>query len=268
MNYARQSLLLEFCKSVGLSFSNLNLLELAFHHRSYSNEVTAVKSCNSKKINMQLQSHNHNKDKDIDTNGLLYPNNERLEFLGDSVLSLVTTNYLYHNMPLSSEGEMSKIKAQAVSEFTLAKVARKFGIDKLLVLGHGEELSGGRQKDALLADCVESIIGAYYLDKGFDAANVYVLSFIVYEIKLIQQSGTGNWKSKLQELFQEHTQDLPVYTVVSEYGPDHNKTFLVDVTVKDFNTGKIKHFGPCQEHSKRKAEQLAAKLAYQSLKKI
>lgn len=249
MNSHRQEELLSFCKKVGLSFSNLDLLELAFRHRSYSNEHGSLDEQKS------------------DSEGLLYPNNERLEFLGDSVLSLVTTNYLYHNMTDESEGDMSKIKAQAVSEYTLAKVARAFAIDKLLVLGHGEELSGGREKDALLADCMEAIIGAYYLDKGFEAANKYVLSFIIDEIIEIQKSGTGNWKSKLQEYFQERTKTLPVYRVTGESGPDHNKTFLVDVTVTDLQSGKSMCFGPCKGHTKRKAEQEAAKLAYKSLVK-
>lgn len=254
MNESRKDSLLDFCSRVGLSFSNLNLLELAFHHRSCVNEGGQNKK-NTVAQNL------------IDPLGLEYPNNERLEFLGDSVLNLTTTDYLYHTMTHDCEGDMSKIKAQAVSEKTLAKVARVFGIDNLLVLGHGEELTGGRKKDALLADCMEAIIGSYYLDKGFDPASKYVLSFIKDEIDLIRTKGTENWKSKLQELFQVRGGVIPSYQVIGESGPDHNKIFLVNVTIKDPKTGELLTFGPCEGHSKKVAEQLVAQMAFEKYQK-
>ena len=139
--------LLGFCKNVGIKFKNLELLDQAFYHRSIQNEVHNVKS------------------------------NERLEFLGDSVLGFATASYLYKNFD-NPEGELAKIKSAVVSEKTLASIAKKIGIDKLLVLGKGEKLSGGSEKPALLADCMEAIIGAYYLDSGYENAEKYVLSFI------------------------------------------------------------------------------------------
>ena len=131
--------LLGFCKNVGIKFKNLELLDQAFYHRSIQNEVHNVKS------------------------------NERLEFLGDSVLGFATATYLYKNFD-NPEGELAKIKSAVVSEKTLASIAKKIGIDKLLVLGKGEKLSGGSEKPALLADCMEAIIGAYYLDSGYENA--------------------------------------------------------------------------------------------------
>ena len=146
--------LLGFCKNVGIKFKNLELLDQAFYHRSIQNEVHNVKS------------------------------NERLEFLGDSVLGFATASYLYKNFD-NPEGELAKIKSAVVSEKTLASIAKKIGIDKLLVLGKGEKLSGGSEKPALLADCMEAIIGAYYLDSGYENAEKYVLSFIYSPLDLI-----------------------------------------------------------------------------------
>ena len=146
--------LLNFCKNVGINFNNLELLDQAFYHRP-----------------MQNENHNVNR-------------NERLEFLGDSVLGFATAAYLYKNFK-NPEGELAKIKSAVVSEKILAQIAIKFNIDKLLVLGKGEKLSGGNKKPALLADCMEAIIGAYYLDSGYESAEKYVLSFIVPEIETI-----------------------------------------------------------------------------------
>ena len=143
----RKHQLSDFCNRVGIKFKKIELLDQAFHHRSLTNEAHGVK------------------------------NNERLEFLGDSVLGMVTAAYLYTNLD-NPEGDLAKIKSAVVSEKALAPVALRFGIDKLLLLGHGEELTGGRTKPAILADCMEAIIGAYYLDSGYKAAEKYVLSFI------------------------------------------------------------------------------------------
>lgn len=227
----RKKKLIDFCKNLGLKFRDIDLLDLAFHHRSCSNE-------------------------DIDFKDL---NNERLEFLGDSVLGLVAADFLYNDMTKNSEGDLSKIKSAVVSEDALAPVALKFGLDKMLVLGHGEELSGGRSKKAILADCMEAVIGAYYADQGFSAAQKYVLSFIVPEVRKIQKTGGKDYKSLLQEMYQKKCKKCPVYKTVSVTGPDHSREFRVTV-----HLGEVS-YGPASGKSKKEAEQLAAKDAYEAL---
>ena len=227
----RKKKLIDFCKNLGLRFRDIDLLDLAFHHRSCSNE-------------------------DINFRDL---NNERLEFLGDSVLGLVAADFLYNDMTKNSEGDLSKIKSAVVSEDALAPVALRFGLDKMLVLGHGEELSGGRTKKAILADCMEAVIGAYYADQGFSAAQKYVLSFIVPEVRKIQKTGGKDYKSLLQEMYQKKCKKCPVYETVSVTGPDHSREFRVTV-----HLGEVS-YGPASGKSKKEAEQLAAKDAYEAL---
>ena len=221
--------LLGFCKNVGIKFKNLELLDQAFYHRSIQNEVHNVKS------------------------------NERLEFLGDSVLGFATASYLYKNFD-NPEGELAKIKSAVVSEKTLASIAKKIGIDKLLVLGKGEKLSGGSEKPALLADCMEAIIGAYYLDSGYENAEKYVLSFIVPEIELICKEGMKDYKTLLQEEVQKKYKSFPKYEVIKKSGPDHNQTFEIVVQINDFV------LGPEKGKSKKEAEQKVAKLALKNFK--
>lgn len=213
-----------FCALVNIKFTDIELLEQAFHHRSAVNENKLLK------------------------------NNERLEFLGDSVLGMVTAAYLYNNLE-NPEGDLAKIKSAVVSEKALAPVALKFGIDKLLVMSHGEELTGGRTKPAILADCMEAIIGAYYLDSGYKAAEKYVLSFIKKEIDGVLQNGLKDFKTLLQEKYQKIFKACPVYELIEKKGPDHDQTFLVCVKLGD------KTFGPAAAKNKREAEQLAAKIA-------
>ncbi len=222
--------LLGFCKNVGIKFKNLELLDQAFYHRSIQNEVHNVKS------------------------------NERLEFLGDSVLGFATASYLYKNFD-NPEGELAKIKSAVVSEKTLASIAKKIGIDKLLVLGKGEKLSGGSEKPALLADCMEAIIGAYYLDSGYENAEKYVLSFIEPEIELICKEGMKDYKTLLQEEVQKKYKSFPKYEVIKKSGPDHNQTFEIVVQINDFV------LGPEKGKSKKEAEQKVAKKALDFLKK-
>ena len=225
----RREELLDFCNLVNIHFKDLNLLDQAFNHRSITNE---------------------RKD---------FQNNERLEFLGDSVLGMATAAYLYKSMD-NPEGDLAKIKSAVVSEKALAPIAVKFGIDKLLVLGHGEELSGGRNKPAILADCMEAIIGAYYLDAGFKAAEKYVLSFIIPEIKKVCLYGMKDFKTLLQEKYQQVCKQCPKYELVGRSGPDHNQVFSVSV-----HLGKVV-FGPAEAKSKKEAEQLAAKIALEKFK--
>lgn len=229
----RKTQLIAFCKPLGLKFKDLSLLNLAFHHRSYSNENNAKKLFN----------------------------NERLEFLGDSVLGLATADYLYKEMSGShAEGDLAKIKSVVVSEKSLAPIAIRFGIDKMLVLGRGEELSGGRLKPAILADCMEAIIGAYYLDSGYDLCEKYVLSFIVPEVKKVQATGGKDFKTLLQELYQKKCKKTPLYELVEVSGPEHSKNFKVAVHLGDVT------YGPASGKSKKEAEQKAAEMAYNCIK--
>lgn len=214
----------EFCHRVNIKFKDIDLLNQAFNHRSVTNEKK--------------------------TEG----NNERLEFLGDSVLGMVTSSYLYNTLD-NPEGELAKIKSAVVSEKALAPIAIKLGIDKLIVLGHGEELSGGRTKPAILADCMEAIIGAYYLDSGYRNAEQYVLSFIKPEIENVLKFGMKDFKTLLQEKFQKISKSFPVYELIKSYGPDHDQTFEVVVHLGD------KTYGPKSGKSKKEAEQNVAKEA-------
>lgn len=216
--------LVNFCKKANIKFSNIELLDQAFRHRSITNERKNI------------------------------TNNERLEFLGDSVLGMVTAAYLYKTLS-NPEGELAKIKSTVVSEKALYKVAEELNIKKLLLLGKGEELSGGRDKPAILADCIEAIIGAYYLDCGYSAAEKFVLKFIIPSINQVLTDGMKDFKSLLQEKYQKIQKQCPRYEVISVSGPDHNQTFEVVVYL-----GQIK-FGPSSGKSKKEAEQKAAKLA-------
>lgn len=231
----RKTQLIEFCKKLNLKFNDIELLDLAFHHRSYSNENKEHKRYN----------------------------NERLEFLGDSVLGMATAAFLYEDMAENTEGDLAKIKSTVVSEKTLAPIALQIGLDKMLVLGHGEEVSGGRKKPAILADCVEAVIGAYYLDSGYEKASDFVLTYIVPEIRKVQQDkGAKDFKTTLQEYCQQKFKKIPFYTTVKRTGPDHDQTFYIQVSAGD------KTYGPVSGKSKKEGEQLAAKLALENLKVI
>lgn len=229
----RKSELNAFCKNLDIHFNDLNMLELAFHHRSFSNEN---------------EEHKHY-------------NNERLEFLGDSVLGLATAAFLYEDMMENPEGDLAKIKSNVVSEMVLGPIAKeKMHIDEYLVLGKGEELSGGRQKRAILADAVEAVIGALYIDSGYDAAEKLVLSLIVPEIRKVQQDkGAKDFKSILQEYYQKKNKMCPIYELVKKTGPDHDKTFWVTV-----HLGSVS-YGPESGKNKKEAEQNAAKAACDAL---
>lgn len=229
--------LLSFCKKADLPMKNMDLLDLAFYHRSKTNE--------NKKGNPLFKIYG--------------VNNERLEFLGDSVLGMVTASWLFENLPEKKEGELSKIKSVVVSEKTLAPNALRLGMDKLLLLGHGEELTGGRSKPAILADCVEAVIGACYLECGIDAARKFVLSFIVPEVSKVLENGTKDYKTLLQEFTQKKFKETPVYELLDAKGPEHDKVFTVRCKV-----GK-NVFEPVKGSSKKNAEMKAAEEAFKIL---
>ena len=222
-----------FEKHAGLRFRNLGLLNLAFTHRSYANE---------------------NND-DIE-------NNEKLEFLGDSVLGIVVSEQLFKELPDKAEGVLARIKSFVVSENSLADVAKKIRVDNYILIGKGEEYSGGRSKKAILADCMEAIIGAHYIDSGFKDSQKFILKYFIPEIrKVMEDRHKKDYKTLLQELVQKQFQTYPRYVLQQKTGPDHNKTFWMDVSIKD------KKYGPGSGKNKKEAEQNAAKLAYETLKK-
>ncbi len=227
----RKQKLLKFQKQAGLKFKDLSLLDLAFHHRSYSNERKKKSA-----------------------------NNERLEFLGDSVLGLVVASYIYHAYSEKSEGDLAKIKASVVSEDSLSNIAHDLGISQYLILGRGEEMSGGRNKKAILADTVEAIIGAVYLDAGFKVAQKFVLKLLSPVIQdTAQKKVIGDSKSLLQELVQKKFKSTPRYVLTKVSGPDHDKTFWFSVEVNK------KKYGPLSGKTKKEAEQAVAKLAYEDI---
>ncbi|MGL4986784.1 MAG: ribonuclease III [Treponemataceae bacterium] len=229
----QKNFLLQFQKKLGLRFKNLSLLNLAFHHRSFSNESTAGKI-----------------------------NNEKLEFLGDAVLGMVVAAYLYEVMSDKAEGDLAKIKSFVVCENTLSEIARRMGVDEGLILGKGEELSGGRKKKALLADALEAIIGAVYLDAGYKIVQNFVLSFIIDEVeKVVNNKHSRDYKTMLQEFCQKKYKLCPVYELDKKIGPEHDHTFWINLKISD------KIFGPACGKNKKEAEQAAARLAWDFLQK-
>lgn len=214
-------------ENLGYSFRNLNLLNKALTHKSYVNErSSAIK------------------------------NNERFEFLGDSVLDLIVSDYTVTAYADHNEGPLSKIRASVVNESCLARLAGGIKLGDYLLLGRGEELSGGRNKNSLLANVFEAVAGAVYLDSNMETANAVFLPLLQDEInQYARTSNFRDYKSDLQEYTQVKLGCIPAYKVVKEIGPDHSKTFEVMVFVK--NQGH----GMGRGRSKKEAEQAAAKIA-------
>lgn len=179
--------------------------------------------------------------------------NERLEFLGDAVLELVTTEFLYASFPEKGEGQLTTFRSALVKGKHLAQVARELDLGEYLLLSHGEEKSGGREKNYILANALEALIGAIYLDRGFLIAHKFISKFILTKLGDIISKGLHvDAKSKFQELSQDKVGVTPIYKVLSERGPDHNKIFEVGAFVAD------KLMGKGTGSSKQKAEQDAA----------
>lgn len=187
-------------------------------------------------------------------------NNERLEFFGDSVLGLIVAEYLYLNLPDRPEGDLAKIKSFVVSEATLSSVARDLRVDNFILIGRGEEFSGGRSKRAILADSMEAIIGAFFLDSGLRETRRFVLQFMVPEIsKVLEDRHDKDYKTLLQEFAQKKYKAYPKYVVSRKTGPDHDRVFWIEVEVNGTS------YGPGKGPNKKKAEQAAAAIAYQRL---
>lgn len=186
--------------------------------------------------------------------------NERLEFLGDSILSIIVSDYLFHHKPTLPEGEMTRVRAAVVCERTLAKCAREIRLGSVLRLGHGEARSGGADRDSVLADATEAVIAALYLDGGYIVAKTWVLSLLKESIAAaLSVHESRDAKTALQERFQGKNAVLPVYTVLEESGPAHNRFYQVAVAVGE------KTLGIGQGRSKKLAEQAAAKAALETL---
>lgn len=213
--------------SIGIQFTNQELLSQAFIHRSHLNES---------------KEHKHS--------------NERLEFLGDAVLSFVTSEYLYTTYPDFPEGTLTNVRSTLVKTKSLCLVATDLHLGELLMLSRGEESSGGRTNESLLADCFEALLGAIFLDAGIEAAKQFLLKNLLYKTETILSTKSYiDFKSLLQELTQEKTKMSPTYVVSKSEGPDHNKTFWVDVF-----SGETK-LGQGTGKSKQDAEQKAAQNA-------
>ncbi len=220
-----------FERHAGIRFRELEFLNQAFTHRSFANEL-----------------------------GESAENNERLEFLGDSVLGLAVSEYLYESLPDQPEGELARIKSFVVSEASLSEIARALRVDNYILIGRGEEYSGGRSKKAILADCLEAIIGAYYLDSGFQPSRLFVHQMLIPEInKVLENRHAKDYKTMLQEYVQKRMKTYPKYKVVQKTGPDHDRTFWIEVHVGD------RSFGAGKGKNKKEAEQEAARIAYEGM---
>lgn len=185
--------------------------------------------------------------------------NERIEFLGDAVLGMSVTTYIFDRFPSLSEGELAKVRASVVNAGALAEIATELGLGKSLFLGKGEDASGGREKPSILADAMEAVIGAVYLDGGWEPANKLILDLLRDRIEEASKGPGGqDYKTRLQELAARQLDQLPVYRIREE-GPDHAKIFCATVSVGD------EALGEGEGRSKKQAEQAAAKSAWMSL---
>ena len=217
--------LLDLEHKLNYYFNDRNLLKNALLHKSLGNERKEYKN----------------------------QNNERLELLGDAVLDLIVAEYLYKNYKNASEGTIAKLKAMVVSEPILAKISRQIGIGKFLMLSRGEIVSGGRNRESILADSFEAILGAVYIDSNLDEARVFALSHIKQYIDHIEENeDILDFKSILQEYVQKEFRTVPTYELVAERGPDHMKEFEIQVIVGNYKEKAV-------ARNKKKAEQLSAK---------
>ena len=216
--------------AIGYRFRNITLLQNALAHSSYANE----------RWHDPLKS------------------NERLEFLGDSVLGMLVAEYLYRTFPNRPEGELTRMRADMVCERTLAKVANSLDLGSHLLLGKGEEQGGGRNRESILADAVESVIAACYLDGGMEAAVQFIQKFILVNVP-VSKLQNADYKTALQELVQQKKNQTLTYVLVGESGPDHDKQFHVQLMLNGNLVGN--GIGT----SKKRAEQAAAKAAIELL---
>ena len=224
----------ELQKNIGVQFTNSDLLKAAFVHRSYLNEMRTVKE-----------------------------SNERLEFLGDAVLSFITSNFLYATYPDYPEGTLTNIRSSLVKTQSLADSARELKLGELLFLSRGEEDSGGRSNSSLLADTFEALLGAIFLDQGVDTAKKFLETHVFPKAgKIIKNKSYIDYKSLLQEIIQSESRISPTYRVTKSEGPDHAKTFWVEAKTD------TKILGVGMGKSKQEAESSAAANALAAMRKI
>lgn len=225
----RKKSLDEIQLNINYKFKDINLINTSLTHSSYANESKMR----------------------------IYENNERLEFLGDVVVNLVVSEYLYHRFSELPEGELTKKRATIVCESSLAFAARKIKLGEYLLLGKGEEATGGRSRESILADTFEALTGAIYIDGGLTSTREFLLG--MFEQEVIYALSKGNlfidYKTELQEILQKKTKSKIEYNVAKEVGPDHNKKFYMDVIVEN------KVIGSGMGRNKKEAEQMAAKQA-------
>ena len=218
-------------KEIEYEFKNKELLNTALTHTSYAYEK-------------KVQS------------------NEKLEFLGDSILEFLSSIYIYENYKNLKEGEMTKVRAQVVCEESLYKIAKSHNFSDFLLLGKSEKMSGGEVKKAIMADCVEALIAAIYLDGGLEPANNFIVKNLKNEVEYASHNvGQKDYKTVLQEILQKHGDVHIEYKITSETGPDHNKKFVSSVEING------KKLAEGEGKSKKHAEMEAARLAIENLKK-
>ena len=213
-------------EKLGYKFKNIDLLKNALTHSSYANEVRGG-----------------------------FSSNERLEFLGDSVLSIIVSDYIYRHFRSLPEGELTKLRASLVCEKSLCTFSRELELGKYLMLGKGEDKGGGRERDSILADAFEAVLAAIYLDGGMEEARKFVLRFVIPDIKSAKPIRFKDYKTQLQEIIQKNPEEKLEYVLVGESGPDHNKHFVVEVHLNSNVIGKG------GGKSKKEAEQQAAREA-------
>ncbi len=208
---------------IGYTFQNRSLLALAFIHRSFINE------------NKEITEHN-----------------ERLEFLGDSILGMLISEYLYRHLPTTPEGQLSYLRSRLVEASSCVNYIQKLKLSSFILLGKGEKMNDGRGRDTILADFFEAIVGAIYLDGGIEAARNFIFKHFSEQIQEILKTPLSNWKALLQDYCQKKYQQTPIYQVLQAFGPDHSKIFEISVLVNQQELGRGKGA------SKKEAQQAAA----------
>ena len=213
-------------KNLKYTFKNKGLLKNALTHSSYANEKKGSTT-----------------------------SNERLEFLGDSVLSIIVSDYIYKNFPNLPEGQLTRLRASLVCEKSLCSFSKQLGVGDYILLGKGERANGGAARPSILADAFEAILAAIYLDGGIEPAKRHVLRFVQSELSHLEHENFKDYKTELQEIIQRNPEEKLTYVLTGETGPDHDKCFTVEVHL---NSNVI---GEGSGHSKKNAEQAAAKKA-------
>lgn len=223
----------ELQERLNYKFNDEALLKKALIHRSFGNENWEYKNIN----------------------------NEKLELLGDAVLDLIVTEYLYKNFEIATEGELAKLKSMIVSEPVLAAISGEIKLGNYLMLSKGEELTGGRERESILGDVFEAVLGAVYLDSNLAIAREVALKYLAYRIEHINENDDLiDYKTILQEYSQRIYKIIPIYEVINEIGPDHKKSFEIAVSLEN-----KKYLGQGIGKNKKQAEQLAAREACKTL---